>query len=212
MSYRVACLSGNRLGIDHTNGVDVEREGTAGLFHVDLAKFMKWYWCVKEMRVTATIDWHTDISFPATNTYDFLIERPVDDEYNLSNDVRSLSGSCDDSGVTSTIPGPAGSGTCNLFLQQDEYNSVNQTFGIGIFFFLNVSHVAAVSVGPGPLVGDVTVDGETASGVYQFFSPGGTIDSASILLTPTKFYAFRTKSGLPVYDTLSGIQINDPFA
>jgi hypothetical protein len=101
-----------------------------------------------------------------------------------------------------------------------DYQSPDKTFGfvLGLeFFFSGMSSSTLVGLGSAHLVGNIEMDGITLPLTLTFDSfhgiggdlPGTT---ASGTLTPTKFYAYSTKSGLPVYDTATGDLLNDPFS
>jgi hypothetical protein len=218
MSYRVGCLNGSRMGVDHANAVTVIGEAESNHFNIGLTKFMSWYWRLKEMRVLATVEWRTDIGTPVVNTFDFLITRggegnEIEDEYKLVEDISLLTGIASEDEITMTIPGPPGSGSCTLNLDSS-YNSDSKLFGIGTLgLLLNVGGVATVVLGPiGSFLGTVVVDGESLD-LYQGAPfTGAIIDSAEVVVTPTKFYPYLTKTGLPVYHEDSGAVLNSPFS
>jgi hypothetical protein len=70
-----------------------------------------------------------------------------------------------------------------------------------------IANAGGGGVGSG---GTLTIDGVD----FPLFAPTDFYfdSSVSIIATPTEFWPYKTSTGLPVYDTATGAQINDPLS
>jgi hypothetical protein len=216
--------------------------GAGGMnIRVPFTTAMRWLWLVQEWTLDMTITHPGDfVSTPITDTFHFVVSRQanrwhapnydsMDQEYLVANeswfeDRRQpdlsfgVPGAIQDCFFFGDNGSSALGATVVLQTVFIDYQSSDKTFGfvLGLEFFLSgMSSFAAVERGSTHLVGDIEVDGITLPLTlnYDSIHPGiFTSTTASGTLTPTKFYAYKTKSGLSVYNTMTGAQLNDPFS